>query len=84
MFCWGSSKHGVLGIGQGIQEPQYFPIKVIIDEAGDNSDQVEVLDLSAGKNHIGIICRKKTKTDESEQTESLPTCLYMWGSNKYG
>lgn len=31
LFSWGSSKEGVLGLGDDV-ENQYFPIKVILDE----------------------------------------------------
>lgn len=75
LFCWGSQKEGVLGLGEGI-ENQYFPIKVIVDE--NNNDQIEVTEISAGKNHAGIICRKR------DAQSTIENCLYMWGSNKYG
>ena len=31
LFSWGSSKEGVLGLGEGVDN-QYFPIKVVIEE----------------------------------------------------
>jgi alpha-tubulin suppressor-like RCC1 family protein len=73
LFCWGSSKEGILGLGDN-SDDQYFPIKVIIEES--RNDIIEVTEVSAGKNHVGIICREK----EGESTQYL----YMWGSNKYG
>lgn len=35
LFSWGSHKDGVLGIGK-VQGPQYFPIKVVIDETQED------------------------------------------------
>ena len=84
IFCWGSHKHGILGLGAGIKDSQFFPIKVIIDESSDSSDQLDILDLSTGKNHVGVICRKIPKGSNEQEFSSLPNCLYMWGSNKYG
>jgi alpha-tubulin suppressor-like RCC1 family protein len=55
LLVWGSSKYGVLGLGD-ISEDQFFPIKVIVDYQCD--DSIEIIDISAGKNHVGIICRK--------------------------
>lgn len=64
MFCWGSHNHGVLGLGSGIKESQFFPIKVIIDECSpENQDLLEVVEISSGKNHVGAICRKKTNSN---------------------
>jgi Regulator of chromosome condensation (RCC1) repeat len=71
-------------LGSGIKESQYFPIKIIIDELSDSSDQLDVLDLSAGKNHVGVICRKRPREVNDQEDQCLPNCLYMWGSNKYG
>ena len=31
LFSWGSSKEGVLGLGEGV-ENQHFPIKVVFEE----------------------------------------------------
>lgn len=80
LMCWGSCKHGVLGLGD-CAEDQFFPIKVIVDFSCD--DQIEIVDISAGKNHVGIICRKNAEVDNSGE-ETGSNCLYMWGSNKYG
>jgi alpha-tubulin suppressor-like RCC1 family protein len=54
---------------------------VIVDCQSDDSN--EIVDISAGKNHVGIICRKNN-LDESIDQEGNNNCLYMWGSNKYG
>lgn len=75
MFSWGSEKGGVLGIGK-ITGNQYFPIKVVIDE--ENEDNIEIIDMSAGRSHVGVIVKKKGTDDINSN------CLYMWGSNNYG
>ena len=31
LFCWGSSKEGILGLGKEIDN-QFFPIRVVIEE----------------------------------------------------
>jgi alpha-tubulin suppressor-like RCC1 family protein len=31
-----------------------------------------------------VICRKRQKAESEQEDITLPNCLYMWGSNKYG
>lgn len=72
LFSWGSEKEGVLGLGN-IQGIQYFPIKIVIEEGNED---IEIIQLSAGRSHAGVICKRKG--------DNGPNCVYVWGSNKYG
>jgi alpha-tubulin suppressor-like RCC1 family protein len=72
LFSWGSEKDGVLGIGKAVN-PQFFPTKVVMDE---NNEALDILEISAGKNHVGVVCKRRNDEDGN--------VLFMWGSNNYG
>lgn len=35
IFSWGSCLNGILGLGEGLSDNQYFPVKVILSDPSD-------------------------------------------------